>query len=135
MATVLDPRGDWVALARVPRRRLGWVHAAIASQTLWSNVEVDGSSAAHRSVSLTRIGPPVAPEETTTAENISGEANHWIEFRVSAEQIPPDDAAWRSGAPGRVMMHCGHVSLGWWLVGDAMSWTRDQVAGFFGVWR
>ena len=126
---IIGADSSWQALASVPSRRIGWLHAAQNDSDLRAEISVDGSTAAKRVVLLDRYGPPVQSSETDTAQSAM-----WVAFELPATDRP-DDPAWRSGAPGRIMIHCGEVSLGRWLAGDVAQWTRQQCAAWLGIWR
>lgn len=126
---IIADDSSWKALASVPSRRIGWLHGAQNESDLRAEVSIDGSLASTRSVSLDSFGAPVQADETVGAESAI-----WVAFELAAEDRP-SDPAWRAGAPGRVMIHCGEVSLGRWLAADMIDWTQQQCAAWLGIWR
>lgn len=133
---IIAAESSWTAIASVPNRRIGWLHAAQRDQQLRAEIAVDGSLAGKRDVRLERFGSPVQIDANggVGVGGGVGEEAFWVAFELSADDRP-DDPAWRAGAPGRVMIHCGVVPLGQWLSGDLIDWTRQQCAAWLGIWR
>ena len=153
---ILPRKPDWQAVAAVPRRRIGWVHMADQKGILRAELRIDGSVATRRPATLHRYGPPVRSgtpagshfNSTAMVQQLppissaaaggspvqSFDPAMWVGFVVASKDVP-DDPAWRSGAPGRLMLYCGEVSLGRWLGGDLVDWARRQTASMLGVWQ
>ena len=154
---IIDNASPWLAIAAVPDRRIGSVHAAQRDRSLRCDLVVDGSLAARRTATLVGYGPPhhwhlvpqpnrstppggALPTSAAAAAAMPGAtlgptagSSMSVMFTVPAGDVP-DDPAWRTGAPGRVMIYCGEVSLGRWIGGDAASWASEQLAAWMGVW-
>ncbi len=126
---VIATDSNWEVEAKVPQSRIGHLNRATKNEELLANVSLDSDPTKILQATLKRIGPAIAAQDLSP----SSTAVLLKLDRTGARQIAADQGTSdQSGAPARVMFHCGTAPAAFVLFQDVIRSVRGTVALYFG---
>ncbi len=125
---VVAKDSTWVAEARVPQKRISHVQNGDANEELSVRISLDSNPNQSFGASLLKIGPAVVNKQdtmTTTAVLLR------LSSDASASIASDQGAGHQSGAPARVMFHCGTTPAAYLLFQDLIRSLRGTLSLYF----
>lgn len=126
---VIATESDWEVEAKVPQSRIGHLNRAITSENLQANVSLDSDPTRIFQATVQRTGPAIVAQDLSP----SATAVLLKLDRTGVQQIAADqETSHQSGAPARVMFHCGTAPAAYVLFQDVIRSVRGTFALYFG---
>ncbi len=119
--SVIADDTTWVVDATIPQRRVSRVDRAIRSQQLTAEVTTRWNPGQSHSAMAHRFGPVVADPVDGTPSVI---------LRLTLSDAPRLGDQPLSETPARVSVHCGRISIGWFLLEDVAGWLQTRIGAY-----
>lgn len=126
---VIDANSDWTVEAKVPQTRVGHVSHAIAAADIDVNVSLDANPSETFVATVKRLGPAI---DTGTGVPKSTAVLMRLDDNATAAISSMQQTSHQSGAPARVMFHCGTAPAGFVLFQDLIRTVRGTTALYLG---
>ena len=120
---------EWLAEVQVPQSRIGHVQNANLEQNLSAQVALQSDPSQPLTASLDQMGPSVAAESTTSGTEPYTRVSLRLDSDSGAFASQNFDS--QSGAPARVMFHCGNAPAGYVVFQDLIRSIRGTTALYF----
>ncbi len=125
LVQIIAKDSAWLVDVRVPQSRIAHVQDADANHSLSARISLEAKPSESFDASLVQIGPAVVSEhDPLPATAVLLQLNDQASQAIASKQ----ETSHPSGAPARVMFHCGKSPAGYLLFQDLIRSLRGTLA-------